>query len=54
MPVDQCTENEVQAQTEEVYRVYPTLPSPYYATVEVALELRTSCQNEISIWQEHD
>jgi len=40
LPVDQYTEDDVQARAEEVYRhvyrVYPTLPSPYYATAEVA------------------
>jgi len=34
LPVDQYTEDDVQAKAEEVYRhvyrVYPTLPSPYY------------------------
>jgi type I restriction enzyme R subunit len=36
LPVDQYTEDDVQARAEEVYRhmyrVYPTLPSPYYET----------------------
>ena len=36
LPVDQYTEDDVQARAEDVYRhiyrVYPTLPSPYYAT----------------------
>jgi len=40
LPVNQYTEDDVQARAEEVYRhvyrVYPTLPSPYYSTAEVA------------------
>ncbi len=40
LPVDQYTEDDVQTRAEEVYRhvyrVYPTLPSPYYANSEVA------------------
>jgi type I restriction enzyme R subunit len=36
LPVDQYTEDDVQTRAEEVYghvyRVYPTLPSPYYET----------------------
>jgi len=40
LPVDQYTEGDVQVRAEEVYhhvyRVYPTLPSPFYANVEVA------------------
>ncbi len=36
LPVDQYTEDDVQARAEEiyrhVYRVYPTLPSPFYET----------------------
>jgi type I restriction enzyme, R subunit len=36
LPVDQYTEDDVQARAEEVYRhvyrVYPTLPPPFYET----------------------
>lgn len=40
LPVNQYAENEVQSRAEEVYRhvyrVYPTLPSPFYSPAEVA------------------
>jgi type I restriction enzyme R subunit len=40
LPVDKYTEEEVQARADEVYRhvyrVYPTLPSPYYTTHSTA------------------
>ena len=40
LPVDQYSEDDVQARAEEVYRhvyrVYPTIPSPFYANAEVA------------------
>ena len=40
LPVDQYSEEEVHTRADEifrhVYRVYPTLPSPYYAVEAVA------------------
>jgi type I restriction enzyme R subunit len=38
LPVDYYTQSDVDKKTEavfyHVYRAYPTVPSPYYATVE--------------------
>jgi len=40
LPVDHYTEDDVKARADEVYRhvyrVYPTIPSPFYASAEVA------------------